>query len=192
MFSEPWSAFKLRSGGGPRFSSHSFKEFVKRWVVTLVQSPPYYSQSNQRLRLFSRDNDEETRNYYLKNGDTNSENFHHRLLEFRSTSFGRRLSKVKVLSGHPLRSLGSAHSNSFDPKRHKSRIEYDEKCTALKLKVRTTPLLTLKIRENDGVQDMGSGSCNLRGEIIGTGRHREPHGRTMWGNRHYLYNVAEF
>ena len=36
----------LRSDGGPQFSSHDFRSFLRRWGVRLEQSTPHYPQSN--------------------------------------------------------------------------------------------------------------------------------------------------
>ena len=37
---------KLRTDGGPPFSSHRFREFIKTWKITHDFSTPHYPESN--------------------------------------------------------------------------------------------------------------------------------------------------
>lgn len=200
MFVDLGTPVKLRSDCGPQFCSHEFKQFLKRWGVLLIQSTPYYPQSNglaesavksmKKLIITS-----------TENGNIDSEEFLKALLEFRNTPRRGGLSPAQIIFGQPLRSYIPAHHRSFDKKWQIMRQEYDIKCADIQKKscknynVKAKLLQNLKIGQGVWIQDVILKEWNKFGTIIGKGKFRDyliklPSGRTFWRNRKYLRNSA--
>ena len=94
---------RLRSDGGPQFSSHDFRSFLKRWGVRLEQSTPHYPQSNGHAEADVK----AVKMLVMKTchgGDINSDQFCEGLLELRITPRSDGRSPAQVVFGHPIRS----------------------------------------------------------------------------------------
>ena len=98
----------FKSDGGLQFSSREFKLFLEKWNVKLVQSTPYYPQSNGFAEAMVKS----MKNLFVKccnNGDIQSEEFMEAILEYRNTPKKGGLSPAKLLFGYNLRSSVPTH-----------------------------------------------------------------------------------
>ena len=187
---------KFRSDGGPQFSSHDFRQFLKRWGVTQVQSSPHYPQSNGHAESAVKAM-KKIISSTTENGNIDKEEFDMGLLEYRNTPRKEGLSPAQILYGHPLRSIVPMHHRSFDPKWHKSRADFDRKVAENTAKVQESydqhakSLGKLPIGTTVWIQNWKSMKWDLTGEVIGIGNFRKyhvktPSGKTLWRNRRFL------
>ncbi|XP_064081863.1 uncharacterized protein LOC135198221 [Macrobrachium nipponense] len=103
---------RLRTDGGPQFTSKEFADFTERWGVHHITSSPHYPQSNGHAEAAVK----AVKHLILKTaptGNIDCEDFDRGLLELRNTPNQSGRSPAQVLYGHPLRTCVPAHPQSF-------------------------------------------------------------------------------
>ncbi|KAG0725797.1 hypothetical protein GWK47_004545 [Chionoecetes opilio] len=103
---------RLRTDGGPQFTSTDFRNFMERWGVYYAVSSPHYPQSNGHAEAAVKS----VKHLILKtapSGNIDREDFDRGLLELRNTPNFTGRSPAMTLDGHPLRSCVPAHPESF-------------------------------------------------------------------------------
>ena len=111
-FREVGVPLRLRTDGGPQFTSSDFADFTKRWGVHHITSSPHYPQSNGHAEAAVK----AVKHLILKtapSGNIDCEAFDRGLLELRNTPNHSGRSPAQVLYGHPLRTCVPAHPQSF-------------------------------------------------------------------------------
>lgn len=190
---------RLRTDGGPQFTSQDFTAFLKRWGVRHDVSSPHYPQSNGHAEA----NVKKTKRLIQKtapNGNVDTEEFASGLLELRNTPSAAGESPAQVLFGSPLRSLVPAHAKAFTKKWHTQAEMYDRRAADRYADAKTRyneharPLPKLLIGSHVRVQDPVSKRWDTVGVVMGVGRSRDynikmPSGRILWRNRRYLRPV---
>ena len=186
----------LRSDGGPQFSAHYTKEFLKRWGVKHVVCSPHYPQANghaeSAVKLVKR---------LLQKtsvaGNTDCDEFARGLLEIRNTPRGDGRSPAQVLYGHPVRSAVPMHYRAFDQRWQRAAEDCDRKGEEMEAAAREAynasakPLRPLRIGAYVSLQDPDTGLWDRTGQVVGIGSHRSyllktPSGRTLWRNRRHV------
>ena len=149
---------RLRTDGGPQFTSHAFKDFLHRWGVQHIMSTPHYPQSNGHAEAGVKT----IKHFILKvapSGNIDTEEFDKGLLEIRNTPNHTGFSPAQILYGHALRSCVPAHASSFAQEWRNKTDEYDRRVAAHNEKVKTLydshahPLQKLKIEDYVRIQD---------------------------------------
>ena len=104
----------LSTDGAPRFASHRFAEFYRRWQVDHILSTPHFPQSNGHAEAAIK-----AMKYLVqkttRNGELDSDEFQRGLLEWRNTPGKSGFSRAQQLFGRPLTSFVIAHRRSFAP-----------------------------------------------------------------------------
>ena len=186
----------LRSDGGPQFSAHHTKEFLKRWGVRHVTSSPHYPQANghaeSAVKLVKR---------LLQKtsvaGNTDCDEFARGLLEIRNTPRSDGRSPAQVLYGHPVRSAVPVHYRAFDQAWQKAAEDCDRRGEEMKEAAREAydesarPLRPLRVGAYVSLQDPATGLWDRTGQVVGIGSHRSylikmPSGRILWRNRRHI------
>ena len=94
---------KLRSDGGPQFSSAQFQDFLKTWGISHGMSAPKYPQRNGLAEAAVK-----VLKHLLatatQNGNLNSDEFHRGLIELRNTPRANGRSPSEIVFGHSMRS----------------------------------------------------------------------------------------
>ncbi|XP_076060199.1 uncharacterized protein LOC143036563, partial [Oratosquilla oratoria] len=199
-FREVGVPLRLRTDGGPPFTSAEFNRFTERWGVHHSVTSPHYPQSNGHAEAAVK----AAKHLILKtapNGNIDCEEFDRGLLELRNTPSLAGRSPAQVLFGRPLRTCVPAHPQSFSPEWQARSEECDRKAAAYA--ARTTrrydeharPLPALAVGQHVRIQDRTSLRWDKVGVIMGRGRSRDyelrlPSGRLWWRNRRHLRPVA--
>lgn len=200
-FSDLGVPVKLRSDGGPQFTSSAFKQFIRRYGVRHIISSPYYAQSNGHAEAAVKS----IKTLISKttiNGNLNNDEYHEGLLEYRNTPREGGLSPAQIVFGHPLRSLVPAHQKSFDSKWSKLNNEFDRKISNLNKRTEkhynksSRPLESLKINCQVRLQNPASKRWDKIGIVVGIGRRRDyfvklPCGKLVWRNRKFIRPTVE-
>lgn len=188
---------RLRTDGGPQFTSHEFKDFLKRWGVHHDLSTPHYPQSNGHAESAVKS----VKHLIMKvssNGDVrNCEAFDRGLLELRNTPRPDGRSPAQILYGKPLRSCVPAHAKSFADAWQKVTIDWEHqvaeqfKNTVDKYNKHAKPLPPIPIGATVRIQDPISKRWDKIGTVMGKGRNRDYLVRTaargvLWRNRRFL------
>ena len=121
---------RLRTDGGPQFTSKEFQDFLKRWNVNHIVSSPHHPQSNGHAEAAVK----AIKHLILKvapNGNIRCEDFDRGLLELRNMPNKTGRSPAQVLYGHPLRTCVPAHPASFQPEWQPDMEECDRRATQL-------------------------------------------------------------
>ncbi|XP_064110327.1 uncharacterized protein K02A2.6-like [Macrobrachium nipponense] len=102
-FREVGVPLRLRTDGGPQFSSNEFRDFMERWGVRHVITSPYYPQSNGHAEAAVKS----IKHLILTtvpSGNIDREEFDQGHLELRNTPNFTGRSPAQILYGRPLRS----------------------------------------------------------------------------------------
>ena len=132
-FSDVGVPRKLRSDGGPQFTSAQFRKFMQKWEIEHVKSSPHYPQANGHAEAAVKAMKKLIKTS-TENGNTDTDDYHQALLEFRNTPKEGGLSPAQLVLGKPLRSYVPVHHSSFDPIWHEKSQEYDRKVAKNHLK----------------------------------------------------------
>ncbi|MEL6606359.1 MAG: RNase H-like domain-containing protein, partial [Cyanobacteria bacterium J06614_10] len=200
-FREVGVPLRLRTDGGPPFSSHDFRNFTDRWCVNHIITSPHYPQSNGHAEAAVK----AVKHLILKSapsGNIDCEAFDRGLLEIRNTPSAAGRSPAQILYGHPLRSCVPAHPTSFKDEWQTKTEEYDRRNAALTDKVvsryntHARPLPKLTIGQRVRIQDVKTLRWDKVGTIMGHGRSRQyevrlPSGRVWFRNRRHLRPVPQ-
>ena len=107
---------RLRTDGGPPFTSHEFGQFLMRWGVQHEISSPHHPQGNghaeasvKKMKLLIKE--------AVPNGNIATEEFMAGLQELRNTPGPSNVSPAQLLFGHPLRSFLPALPESLNTNR---------------------------------------------------------------------------
>ena len=187
---------RLRTDGGPQFTSRAFEDFLTRWGVQHVVTSPHYPQSNGHGEAAVKS----IKHLIMKvapTGNIDSEDFDRGLLEVRNTPNHSGRSPAQVLYGHPLRTCVPAHPASFRAEWQAKAEECDRRA-AQKLEdavhrynQHARQLPALHVNQQVRIQDPVSGLWDKVGTVMARGRSREfhvrlPSGRLLWRNRRHL------
>ncbi|XP_063590912.1 uncharacterized protein K02A2.6-like [Penaeus indicus] len=186
---------RLRTDGGPQFSSRDFNDFLCRWGVRHDTSSPHYPQSNGHAEAAVK----ALKHLVLKVAPSGilNEAFDRGLLELRNTPRQDGRSPAQVLFGHPLRSRVPAHSSSFAPE-WQAKTEGCDRRAAMRTQAakalydsHARPLQPLQIGSQVRIQDPVSRRWNKVAVVMGIGRSRDyllrtTSGRVLWRNRRFL------
>ena len=186
---------RLRTDGGPQFTSSDFQDFLRRWGVRHDVSTPHYPQSNGHAEAAVK-----SVKYLVKKvapSGTLTEEFDRSLLELRNTPRPDGRSPAQVLFGHSLRSCVPAHRSSY-ASQWLGKTEESEQRAATRSQAarkaydsRARPLASLPIGENVRVQDPISKRWDKVGVVVEAGPSRAymvktQAGRTLRRNRRFL------
>ena len=181
---------RLRTDGGPQFTSRDFAAFLDRWGVRHVVSSPHYPQSNGHAEAAVKS----VKHLILKvapSGNIDCENFDRGLLELRNTPNYTGRSPAQVLYGHPQSFLEKWQTQTELCDRRAAKRAQD---VERNYNAHAHPLPKLKINDQVRIQDPISLRWDKVGTIIGIGKSRDYHvrlasGRIWWRNRRFLHPV---
>ena len=198
-FREVGVPLRLRTDGGPQFTSHDFQEFLQRWGVHHRISSPHYPQSNGHAEAAVKS----VKYLILKtapSGDIDCEDFSRGLLELRNTPNTSGRSPAQILYGRPLRSCVPAHSQSFSKEWQAKSEDCDRRAAARTMQAtlhydeHARPLPRLSVGQTVRIQDPTSHRWDKVGVIMGVFKPRDyevrlPSGRVFRRNRRFLRPV---
>lgn len=199
-FREVGVPLRLRTDGGPQFTSREFANFLERWGVHHRVSSPHYPQSNGHAEAAVKS----LKHLILKTAPSGNiddcEDLDRGLLELRNTPNHTGRSPAQVLYGHPLRTCVPAHPQSFTAGWQAKTEDCDRRAAARAAQVQQQydahahPLPRLRVGQTVRVQDPTSHRWDKVGVVMGCGRSREyevclPSGRVFRRNRRFLYPV---
>ena len=187
---------RLRTDGGPPFTSYDFQQFLHRWGVEHVRSSPHYPQSNGHAEAAVKS----IKRLLQKTspaGDLNCEAFLSGLLELRNTPGVAGRSPAELLFGNNLRSRLPAHHSSFATEWTEAADRLDQHAAnrrrqAIATYDRSAKSLTpLTLHSEVRIQDPRTHIWDQCGTIVSIGAHRTyrvklPSGRVYWRNRRFL------
>ncbi|XP_064091670.1 uncharacterized protein LOC135205251 [Macrobrachium nipponense] len=158
FFREVGVPLRLRTDGGPPFSSHDFKQFTDRWGVHHIITSPHYPQANGHAEAAVK----AVKHLIIKtapSGNIDCEAFDRGLLELRNTPNPAGRSPAQILYGHPLRTCVPAHPRSFTEEWQTKTEDYDRRTAAKTDQAmslynsRARPLPKLTIGQRVRIQD---------------------------------------
>ena len=187
---------RLRTDGGPQFSSRKFRQFLTRWGVLSVLSSPHYPQSNGHAEAAVK----AMKTLVAKtteNGSIDSEEFCEGLLEWLNTPKAHGLSPAEILYGTPIRSMIPAKIKCYSDAWKEKIKKLDQAVATLKKNEKeyydksTKSLKPLHIGQEVLIQNHVTKRWDRQGLIVGIGRNRDyhiklPSGRVYWRNRRFL------
>ncbi|XP_050710137.1 uncharacterized protein LOC126994907 [Eriocheir sinensis] len=157
---------RLRTDGGPQFTSSAFKQFLTRWGVRHTVTSPHYPQSNGHAEAAVKS----MKHLIMKvapTGNIDCEDFDRGLLEVRNTPNRSGRSPAQILYGHPLRTCVPAHHASFRAEWQAEAEECDRRAAQqteqaiqrYNQHARQPPLLLVnqRVRVQDRVWPLGQG-----------------------------------
>ena len=173
---------KLRSDGGPQFSSAQFQDFLKTWGISHGMSAPKYPQSNGLAEAAVK-----VLKHLLatatQNGNLNSDEFHRGLIELRNTPRANGRSPSEIVFGHSMRSCIPVY-------RSKNTVSSEVGTSVKKQEANARSLPQIPIQEEVWLQDRETGRWNTTGVVIkASGRNyllQLPNGRVLWRNRRHI------
>ena len=182
---------RLRSDGGPQFSSEEFQSFLHRWGVEWMPSSPHYAQSNGHAELNVRVIKALAAKTKCKSID--DEAFLQGLLELRNSPRGDNRSPAQVVYGHPIRSKMPMHWRAYAKEWQTSAEECERKAAEAEEKTKlyynrtARSLKPIKVGSQVLIQDPASKrwmkSGMVMSRVISVGKNRDnrvvtPSGRT--------------
>ena len=190
---------RMRTDGGPQFSSALFRSFMDRWRVQHDTSTPHYPQANGHAES----NVKLMKHLIMKTspkGDIYSDDaFTEGLLEIRNTPRPDGLSPARLLLGRPLRSLVPTHANAFDVKWHKINEDIEKRHATRqhaddRYNKHSKTLSPLRLGDDVRIQNHDTKRWDSVGVIVGIGKRRDyliksPSGGVKWRNRRFLRPV---
>ena len=187
---------RMRTDGGPQFTSYTFKKFMEKFNVEHVVSSPHYSQSNGHAEAAVKS----MKKLIAKtttHGNIDNDDFCNGLLEYRNTPRKTGYSPAEILFGHHLRSIVPAHRNTFKTKwkditenldknwklsKEREELYYNRKAKEIR-----------KVMPNEEVflQEPVTKLWTIKGRIVGIGKHRKyliktTTGSLFWRNRIHI------
>ena len=195
-FAEVGVPEKLKTDGGPQFSSKRFKDFCQRWQVMHQMSSPHYPQANGHAEAAVKC----VKNLIYKtttNGNLDCDAFQRGILEFRNTPRADGLSPAQILYGRPISSFLLANHRMFSEEYQKKANEVDFNCKSRRTKNEehynktAHPLSELDTGTKVDVQNHRTKEWTATGTVVAIGRNRDyyvkmPSGRVYWRNRRFL------
>jgi len=198
-FREIGVPLRLRTDGGPQFTSQEFRSFADRWGVRHIVTSPHYPQSNGHAEAAVKS----IKHLILKvapSGDIDCEEFDRGLLELRNTPSFTGRSPAQVLYGHPLRSCVPAHPDAFSMDWQSKAEDCDRRAAAhaenaaVRYDNQARELPKLKVGQYVRIQDPKTHRWDKVGLVMGVGKARTyevrvPSGRVYWRNSRFLRPV---
>lgn len=195
-FAEVGVPDKLKTDGGPQFTSNKFKDFCRRWQVHHEISSPHYPQSNGHAEAAVK----VVKNLIYKtttDGNLDNDAFQRGILEYRNTPREDGLSPAQVLFGRQISSFVFADHRLFSDEYQARADTLDHKSTERRAEVRDKynqtahPLSKLDIGTKVDVQHHKTKRWTSTGVIVAIGNRRDyfvklPSGRVYWRNRRFL------
>ena len=192
-FREVGVPLRLRTDGGPPFSSQEFKRFTERWGVNHIITSPHYPQSNGQAEVAVK----AVKHLILKtapSGNIDCEDFERGLLALRNTPTPAGRSPAQILYGHPLRTCVPAHPLSFKEEWQVKNEDYDRRTATYTDQASTrynshaSPLARIAVGQQVRIQDATMKRWDKIGIVMGHGRLRQyevrlPSGRVWFRNR---------
>ena len=190
---------RLRTDGGPQFSSKSFKDFMEKWRIHHDISTPYHPKSNGHSEANVKVMKTLIKKCVSKGDLLDNDEFTRGLLEMRNSPRPDGLSPAKILLGRPLRSMVPTLKSHFDPKwaqmedainkRHSTPSAAEKNYDA-----HAKPLFPLKLGTDVRVQSHDTKRWDKVGVVVGVGRRRDylirlPSGAIMWRNRRFIRDI---
>ena len=187
---------RIRTDGGPQFTSSKFQQFLKKWGVTSTISTPHYPQSNGHAEAAVK----AMKHLVAKtaeHGSLDCDEFSSGLIEWVNTPKAHGLSPAEILYGAPLRSIVPAKLKYFKEDWQNKFDKWDAALSNLQVAAETEynkrakHLNPLKIGQHVRIQDHITKKWLRSGLIIGVGRNRDYHiklstGRVCWRNRRFI------
>ena len=187
---------RIRTDGGPQFTSSKFQQFLKKWGVTSTISTPHYPQSNGHAEAAVK----AMKHLVAKtaeHGSLDCDEFSSGLIEWVNTPKAHGLSPAEILYGAPLRSIVPAKLKYFKEDWQNKFDKWDAALSDLQVAAETEynkrakHLNPLKIGQHVRIQDHITKKWLRSGLIIGVGRNRDyhiklPSGRVCWRNRRFI------
>lgn len=198
-FSDNGAPVRLRTDGGPQFTSRAFQDFLRSWGVRHIITSPHHPQSNGHAEAAVKS----VKHLILKaapSGNIHSEEFHRGLLEMRNTPNYTGRSPAQILYGHPLRTGVPAHPASFqqewqpDEEQCKRRAARRDQATKSRYNRRARQLPELPLHQTVRVQHPSNFRWYTTGTVEAQPRPRQyvvrlTNGRTIKRNRVHLRPV---
>ncbi|XP_076037654.1 uncharacterized protein LOC143023062 [Oratosquilla oratoria] len=199
-FREVGVPLRLRTDGGPQFTSQEFRSFAARWGVRHIVTSPHYPQSNGHAEAAVK----AIKHLILKvapSGNIDCEEFDRGLLELRNTPNFTGRSPAQVLYGHPLRSCVPAHPDAFSTEWQTKAEECDRRAAtqakdaAARYDSHARELSRLYIGQHVRLQDPKTHRWDKVGIVMRVGKARTyeirtTSGRVLQRNRHFLRPVT--
>lgn len=198
LFVDMGVPLRIRTDGGPQFTSREFKDFLKRWGVEGVQSTPHYPQSNGHIESSVK----EMKNLIAKttkNGNLDDEAFSKGLLELRNTPRTSGLSPAEIVFGRQLRGTVPTHYSAFKnwkltPEEMRKRCQSVHEKSKIEYDFNARDLQKLTIGTIVRVQHWKTKRWDTLGTIVAVGKHRDylvkrVDGSVTWRNRRFLKKV---
>ena len=196
IFSATGVPVRLRTDGGPQFTSSTLRRFLTKWGVEHRITSPHNPRANGHAEAAVK----VVKKLIMtttKNGRLDEDEFASGLLELRNTPRADGRSPAQVLFGHPLRSSIPAHHRSFAAEWQQAAEECDARAEHLRTKEKehhdatARPLPGLNIGTYVNVQDHVTKRWDKLGVIVGIGSHRDylikmGSGRILRRNRKFL------
>lgn len=195
-FSDKGVPVRLRTDGGPQFTSREFQEFLKRWNVRHIVASPHHPQSNGHAEAAVKT----MKHLIMKtaaNGNINCETFNRGLLEVRNTPNYTGRSPAQLLYGHPLRTCLPAHPISYQTEWQPDEEECDHRqqerdnATQSCYNSRARQLPVLPVDQQVRIQDPVNKRWHRSGTVVAQPRPHQydiclPSGRIIKRNRIFL------
>ncbi|XP_076060283.1 uncharacterized protein LOC143036605 [Oratosquilla oratoria] len=199
-FREVGVPLRLRTDGGPQFTSQEFRSFAARWGVRHIVTSPHYPQSNGHAEAAVK----AIKHLILKvapSGNIDCEEFDRGLLELRNTPNFTGRSPAQVLYGHPLRSCVPAHPDAFSTEWQTKAEECDRRAAAQakdaadRYDSHARELSRLHVGQHVRLQDPKTHRWDKVGIVMRVGKARTyeirtTSGRVLQRNRHFLRPVT--
>lgn len=199
-FREVGVPLRLRTDGGPQFTSQEFRSFAARWGVRHIVTSPHYPQSNGHAEAAVK----AIKHLILKvapSGNIDCEEFDRGLLELRNTPNFTGRSPAQVLYGHPLRSCVPAHPDAFSTEWQTKAEECDRRAAAqakdaaARYDSQARELSRLYVGQHVRLQDPKTHRWDKVGVVMRVGKARTydirtASGRVLQRNRHFLRPVT--
>ena len=188
---------RIRSDGGPQYSSVEYREFLERWGVNPPGlSSPTYAQSNTLAESAVKAMKALVAKTTV-NGDINCEAFQRGLLEWRNTPKAHGKSPAELLFGCQTRSFVPSLQSNFSPT---WKFNIEQRIAELQRKsedyynIGAKDLSELSVGDKVHVQDSKSRRWIEQGVVARKGRHRDyfielANGKVRWRNRRFLRPV---
>lgn len=195
-FAEVGVPKKMKTDGGPQFTSKRFHDFCTKWQVQHQRSTPHYPQANGHAESAVKT----VKKLILKtttNGELNTDEFQRALLEWRNTPRADGRSPAQILYGRPMTSFVFANHRTFSPQYQRDAKEADRAARKVQADAQSHynqsahHLGPFRIGQLVDVQDHRTGKWSATGTIVAIGKNRDyfvkfPSGRVYWRNRRFL------
>ena len=184
---------RLRTDGGPPFSSHRFRDFLVTWKVKHDLSTPHFPRSNGHAEASVKAMKHLIIKCKPQGNLLEDDEFTKGVIELRNTPRIDGLSPAKILLGRPLRSLVPTIPSAFDPKWHDVAQRLDRRTKAQvkadkRYNEHAKSLPPIALGSHVALQHHATKRWDTTGTVVGVGKRRDylvktPSGAVYWRNR---------